>query len=97
MLLPLLLSRVLPTLGYMAPSTGVTIAATAVTTTALIALVRWALYPHRERSIASPLRILLPNLAPDQSAQLDYAPDAFPGARDVDTPVRFRSSAIAAA
>ncbi|EFX02792.1 alpha beta hydrolase family [Grosmannia clavigera kw1407] len=49
----------------MAPSTGITIAATAVTTATLLAFLRWR--PIR-RSI------------------WDYTPDAFPGARDVNTP-----------
>lgn len=64
-----------------------TVAATAIAATAVLALLRWALYPHRVKAITSPLRSILPQLSSDQIAQLEYPPDIFPGARDVTTPV----------
>lgn len=61
-------------------------AASAVAAATVLAVLRWALCPPRPASITSPLRTVLPALAPDQLARLDYPPDAFPGARDVATP-----------
>ena len=70
-----------------ATTATVTVAATAVAATAVLALLRWVLYPQRVKIIAGPLRSVLPKLSADQVAQLEYAPDIFPGARDVTTPV----------
>jgi hypothetical protein len=65
----------------------ITVAATAIAAAAVLALLRWALYPHRVKTIISPLRSVLPQLSSEQIAQLEYPPDIFPGARDVATPV----------
>lgn len=62
-------------------------ATAAIAAATVLALFRWALYPHRPKTIAGPLRSVLPNLSSEQLARLDYPPDIFPGARDVQTPV----------
>lgn len=68
-------------------STAVIVATTAVATTAIITILRHALYPTwRQKTFPSPLQTTLPKLG-DEASKLDYKPDAFPGARDVPTPV----------
>ncbi|TPX08940.1 uncharacterized protein E0L32_009644 [Thyridium curvatum] len=67
-------------------STAVIVATTAVATTAIITILRHALYPTwRQKTFPSPLQTTLPKLG-DEASKLDYKPDAFPGARDVPTP-----------
>ena len=68
------------------------IASTAVATVALLAFLRWSLYPKHPSIIPNPLKTVLPKLSAADIARLDYTPDAFPGARDVATPVRIPSS-----
>ena len=71
------------------PAAGAaTIAATvAVTATLLMAGRAW-LYPARGAVIPGPLQTAIPKLSQKAVAMLDYPPDAFPGARDVPSPVR---------
>jgi hypothetical protein len=61
---------------------------TAVSTVATLSFLRWYLYPAHEKIMPSPLKTVIPHLSKDEVAKLEYAPDAFPGARDVETPVR---------
>lgn len=62
------------------------ITSTAVATLSLLALARLALDPRHPQTLRSPLRTVIPTLTAAELSQLDYAPDAFPGARDVATP-----------
>ncbi len=68
-------------------SMALVVTTSVITTVAALSLLRWTFYPVQERVIASPLKTVIPKLSRDEIAQLDYTPDAFPGARDVDTPV----------
>lgn len=57
------------------------VATTAVATVAFLALAKLSLWPSRPRVLHNPLKT-------GASDELNvYQPDAFPGARDVDTPV----------
>ncbi len=67
---------------------AVVMATTAVATVALLAFLRWSLYPVLPSVIPGPLQTVIPKLSPDEVASLEYPPDAYPGARDVVTPVR---------
>lgn len=67
-------------------TTAAIITSTAIATISLLSLARLALYPRHPRILKSPLHTVIPTLTPTQLAELDYAPDAFPGARDVCTP-----------
>lgn len=64
-----------------------TLVTTVLLTTVGLALLRRALNLPRIKIIVSPLRSVLPQLSPEQVAQLEYPPDIFPGARDVASPV----------
>lgn len=68
---------------------AVTITATAVATATLLLLARSALRPRWGKALPSPLKTTIPRLPSDEVERLVYQPDAFPGARDVDTPVSF--------
>lgn len=59
----------------------------AVATLAVFLGLRRYLYPRHPSVIPGPLKTALPGLAKDEIERLDYRPDAFPGARDVVTPV----------
>ena len=69
-------------------STGLVIAGTAIATVVLSWFLRTYLWPAQPSIVRSPLRTLLPTLSPEEFAKLEYKPDNFPGARDVETPVR---------
>ena len=60
---------------------------TATMTFAILSLIRTTLYPPGQSVIPNPLRSKIPSLPPKEVARLDYGPDAYPGARDVSTPV----------
>lgn len=68
------------------PNTAAIIASTALATIATLSLLRLALYPRHPKILKSPLRTVIPSLTPAELDALDYKPDAFPGARDVETP-----------
>ena len=68
-------------------STAVIIASTVVATVALLPVVRRALWPTHPKIIPSPLSTLIPRLSDEEMKRLEYKPEAFPGARDVLTPV----------
>ncbi|KAM0250559.1 hypothetical protein ACHAQJ_008569 [Trichoderma viride] len=68
------------------PQTAITITATAVATTTLLLLARSALWPRWGKTLPNPLKTTIPGLPKDEIEGLVYQPDAFPGARDVDTP-----------
>jgi hypothetical protein len=68
-------------------STGLIVAGTAIATTALLSLLRNYLWPTPPKIDPSPLRTILPKLSPAELDKLEYKPDNFPGARDVETPV----------
>lgn len=63
------------------------VAVTVTVTVALMWLARATLYPCGQSVIPSPLRTQIPRLLEKEVARLDYGPDAYPGARDVSTPV----------
>jgi hypothetical protein len=69
-------------------NTGLIVAGTAIATAAVLSLLRSYLWPAQPKVIRSPLRTLLPRLSQDEFDKLEYKPDNFPGARDVETPVR---------
>ena len=69
-------------------SAAVVTAITALATVALLAFCRWSLYPAHGKVIPNPLKTVLPSLSKDEVARLPYTPNAFSGARDVETPVR---------
>lgn len=69
----------------------VTVAATAAIATATIFIVsRDILWPKWAKVLKSPLKTTLPRMKKEEVACLSYQPDQFPGARDVETPVRIR-------
>ncbi|KAM7202167.1 Alpha/Beta hydrolase fold [Rhypophila sp. PSN 637] len=67
-------------------SVTVKIAITVVTTVAALSLIRRARRHVHPKAIASPLKTVIPRLSQEQLDRLEYKPDAFPGARDVETP-----------
>ncbi|UKZ51369.1 hypothetical protein TrVGV298_005128 [Trichoderma virens] len=64
--------------------------AVAVTTTAVAATLllcaRSALWPRWGKALPNPLKTAIPGRPKNEIEELVYQPDAFPGARDVDTP-----------
>ena len=60
---------------------------TVVATVAFLHLARAALYPPGQPVIPNPLLTKIPQLSEKEVANLEYKPDAYPGARDVLTPV----------
>lgn len=62
------------------------VATTFVATAAALSLLRRALWPVHPKAIANPLQTIIPHLSKTELDRLEYKPDAFPGARDVDTP-----------
>ena len=74
-------------------ATAIMIVATTVVTTLTALVLAWRfLYPRRPLVIQSPLAEVVSGRKPSAVEELEYHPDEFPGARDVDTPVSFRSS-----
>lgn len=69
-------------------NTGLIVAGTAIATATVLSLLRGYLWPTQPKVICSPLRSVLPRLSQDEFDKLEYKPDDFPGARDVETPVR---------
>ncbi|OAA43167.1 Alpha/beta hydrolase fold-1 [Metarhizium rileyi] len=63
--------------------------AAAVATASLILVAKAVLWPRRRRVLPSPLRTVLPRASREELSRLVYLPDAFPGARDVETPDLF--------
>ena len=66
---------------------AVVIASTAVVAAAALSLLQRALWPPHPKVIPSPLHTVLPHLSKKDLERLEYKVDAFPGARDVETPV----------
>lgn len=70
-----------------------TIATTAaVVTASVLILAREVLWPRWAGVLRSPLKTTLPRLSKEETRQLVYQPDQFPGARDVESPVRWLQS-----
>ncbi|KAK0735008.1 Alpha/Beta hydrolase protein [Lasiosphaeria miniovina] len=67
-------------------SLPIAIAGTVAAVSALLPLLRSALWPTRPKIIPSPLSTVIPRLSKSELETLEYTPDAFPGARDVETP-----------
>ena len=86
-LLPLAIANVLSPTMSDAPNTGLVIAGTAIATTVVISLLHRYLWPTPPAIARSPLKTLLPTLSAEEYHKLEYKPDNFPGARDVETPV----------
>ncbi|MBE3045283.1 hypothetical protein IMZ48_22570 [Candidatus Bathyarchaeota archaeon] len=63
------------------------VAVTAAATVALLWLVRATLYPRGQSILPSPLRTQIPGLLEKEAARMECGSDAYPGARDVTTPV----------
>ncbi|TLD25374.1 hypothetical protein PspLS_05455 [Pyricularia sp. CBS 133598] len=68
------------------PSHSFVVLTTVTATFAIFITLRRYLYPRHPRIIPGPLKTAIPNLTKDEVAKLDYTPDYFPGARDVQTP-----------
>lgn len=66
---------------------GLMIASTAIATAVFFSLLSRFLWPKQPQVLRSPLRTVIPRLSPEEFAELEYKPDNFPGARDVETPV----------
>lgn len=71
---------------------AVVVASTVVVTTLVYSLLRAALWPPTPSVIRGPLHTVLPTLSERELEVLEYKTDAFPGARDVDTPVSWRDT-----
>ncbi|KAK4097523.1 alpha/beta-hydrolase [Parathielavia hyrcaniae] len=67
-------------------NTGLVVAGTAIATAVSLSLLHRYLWPTQPKIARSPLRSLLPKLSQDDFDKLEYKPDNFPGARDVETP-----------
>jgi hypothetical protein len=67
-------------------STAVIIITTALTTLLSITISR-LVFKEKVKIIKSPVETLLPHLSQAEKDALPYPPDAFPGERDVDSPV----------
>ena len=68
-------------------NTGLIVAGTAIATATILSLLRSYLWLTPPKIVSSPLRSVLPKLSQDEFDKLEYKPDNFPGARDVETPV----------
>lgn len=69
------------------PSALALIVATAALTAVFLLLASALFYPGYESVIPNPLRTRIPQLPEKEVSRLEYKPDAYPGARDVTTPV----------
>ena len=69
-------------------TTAVLVTSTALATATLLVLARATLWPRRQKVLRGPLRTVIPRASPAELGALVYQPDEFPGARDVETPVR---------
>ncbi|KAK3905186.1 Alpha/Beta hydrolase protein [Staphylotrichum tortipilum] len=69
-----------------APNTGLVVASTAIATAVVLSLLHRYLWPTEPKISRSPLKTLLPTMSADEYHKLEYKPDNFPGARDVETP-----------
>ena len=73
------------------PSMALLVATTVVTTVAvtvsLVSFLNYTLWPKRPKIIEGPLHSVVARLPKHEVDKLHYKPDAFPGARDVSTPV----------
>ena len=67
-------------------STAAIATTAAVVTASLLILSREVVWPRWARVLRSPLKTTLPRLSKAETSHLVYQPDAFPGARDVETP-----------
>ncbi|KAK0662058.1 putative hydrolase [Cercophora samala] len=67
-------------------NTPLIVALTASITTITLILLNRILYPPLPKLLRSPLKTVLPTLPKDELEKLEYKPDTFPGARDVETP-----------
>lgn len=68
------------------PGHSFVVATTVVATFAIFITLRRYLYPKHPKVIPGPLKTVIPNLSQDEIYKLDYTPNYFPGARDVETP-----------
>lgn len=64
------------------------LAITGLATIALGSLFSFTMFSRHPKILRSPLKTVIPTLSSTELDKLEYKPDAFPGARDVDTPVR---------
>ncbi|CAP59968.1 uncharacterized protein PODANS_1_2920, partial [Podospora anserina S mat+] len=67
-------------------NTPLIVALTASITTITLVILDKILYPPLPKLLRSPLKTVLPTLTKDELKNLEYKPDTFPGARDVETP-----------
>ncbi|KAK8930431.1 hypothetical protein H634G_07451 [Metarhizium anisopliae BRIP 53293] len=68
------------------PHPAVVATTAAVATASLIVVAKATLWPRRRSVLRSPLKTVLPRASREELSELVYLPDAFPGARDVETP-----------
>jgi hypothetical protein len=64
------------------------IGASVITTVAVLTVSRLALQGKQQKIIPGPKKTLIPKLTEAEIDALPYPPDALPGGRDVDSPVR---------
>ncbi|KAK4181027.1 putative hydrolase [Triangularia setosa] len=67
-------------------NTPLVVALTASITSITLVILNRVLYPPLPKLLRSPLKTVLPTLPKDELEKLEYKPDTFPGARDVETP-----------
>ncbi|EGX94073.1 C6 and C2H2 transcription factor RegA-like protein [Cordyceps militaris CM01] len=67
-------------------STAAIATTAAVVTASIFILSREVLWPRWAKVLRSPLKTTIPRLTKEETRQLVYQPDQFPGARDVETP-----------
>jgi hypothetical protein len=70
------------------PNVPLIVGTSVATTLAVVTVARLALQGKQQKIIKSPRYTLLPNLTEKEKDDLPYPPNLFPGARDVDSPVR---------
>ena len=73
----------------MALLVATTVVTTFAVTVSLVSFLNYTLWPKRPKIIEGPLHSVVARLPKHELDKLNYKPDAFPGARDVSTPVCF--------
>ena len=75
-------------LGHEPARISFVIGSSVAVTLAVVAIARLALHSTPRKIVPSPRATLLPKLSKAEQEDLPYPPDVFPGARDVESPVR---------
>ena len=70
------------------PPPALIVITTAIAIVVSLVIFNITLWPTRAKILPSPLKTLLPKVPHKELQHLVYQPDQFPGARDIQTPVR---------